>query len=100
MILVDLGLSRRFQALIAEEDATKGKPYPEGFLVAAARLGVAPTRCVVIEDAPAGLRAAKAGGMRAIGVTTTHAAAELFDADLVVDTLSDPSLPRFVAAEH
>ena len=88
MILDSLGLRERFQALVAEEDASKGKPDPEGFLVAAERLGVAPGQCVVIEDAPAGLRAAKAGGMRAIGVTTTHPAADLGDADLVVDTLT------------
>ena len=68
---------------------------PEGFLTAAARVGVEPARCIVIEDAPAGLRAAKSGGMRAIGVTTTHPAADLFDADLVVDTLADPSVKRF-----
>lgn len=88
MILDSLGLRERFQALVAEEDASRGKPDPEGFLVAAERLGVEPGRCVVIEDAPAGLRAAKAGGMRAIGVTTTHPAADLGDADLVVDTLT------------
>lgn len=95
MILDDLGLAGRFQALVAEEDATRGKPDPEGFLTAAARVGVEPARCIVIEDAPAGLRAAKSGGMRAIGVTTTHPAADLFDADLVVDTLADPSVKRF-----
>ena len=89
MILETLGLAGRFQALVAEEDASKGKPDPEGFLVAAARVGVEPARCIVIEDAPAGLQAAKAGGMRAIGVTTTHAAPHLGDADLVVDSLAE-----------
>lgn len=96
MILESLGLDERFQALVAEEDASKGKPDPEGFLVAASRLGVAPERCVVIEDAPAGLRAAKAGGMRAIGVTTTHPAGELGDADLVVAGVGDGAVLGFV----
>ncbi|HEY8173066.1 MAG TPA: HAD family phosphatase, partial [Dehalococcoidia bacterium] len=72
---------------------------PEGFLVAAGRVGVTSGRCVVIEDAPAGLRAAKAGGMRAIGVTTTHPASELRDADLIVDSLADARVLRFITAD-
>ena len=96
LILASLGLTERFQALVAEEDASKGKPDPEGFLVAAERLGVSPAHCVVIEDAPAGLQAAKAAGMRAIGVTTTHPAPDLADADLVVDTLTEAAVRVFV----
>lgn len=98
MILDTLRLSGTFTALVAEEDAAKGKPDPQGFLVAARRVGVAPERCVVIEDAPAGLRAAKAGGMRAIGVTTTHAAPALFDADLVVDSVGEDAVQTFIFA--
>ncbi len=97
MILDDLGFADRFQSLVAEEDTSQGKPHPEGFLTGADRIGVEPTRCIVIEDAPAGLRAAKAGGMRAIGVTTTHAASALFEADLVVDTLDDAAVRSFIA---
>jgi HAD superfamily hydrolase (TIGR01509 family) len=96
LILDALGLRASFQALVSEEDAANGKPDPEGFLVAAARLRAAAARCVVIEDAPAGLAAAKAGGMRAIGVTTTHAASRLHDADLVVDSLADPMVRSFI----
>ena len=96
LILASLGLSDRFQALVAEEDASKGKPDPEGFLVAARRLGAEPAGCIVIEDAPAGLRAAKAAGMRAIGVTTTHPAPELGDADLVVGSLAEGTVRAFV----
>lgn len=98
MIVDSLGIRARFQALVAEEDAAKGKPDPEGFLVAAARVGVEATRCVVIEDAPAGLRAAKAGGMRAIGVTTTHPAADLGDTDLVVESLAEEAVRTFILA--
>ena len=50
----------------------------------------------MIEDAPAGLRAAKSGGMRAIGVTATHAATALTDAGLVVDSLADSSVTAFI----
>jgi len=96
LILESLALAGCFQALVAEEDALKGKPNPEGFLVAARRLCVEPACCVVIEDAPAGLRAAKAAGMRAIGVTTTHPAADLRDADLVVDSLAEAAVRAFI----
>jgi len=96
LILESLGLTGRFEALVAEEDASKGKPDPEGFLVAARWLGVEPARCVVIEDAPAGLAAAKAAGMRAIGVTTTHPAADLGDADFAVDSLAEETVLALV----
>lgn len=96
LVLETIGLEGRFDALVAEEDASRGKPNPEGFLVAAARLDVPAERCVVIEDAPAGLAAAKAGGMRAIGVTTTRPAADLGDADLIVDSLADDAVRAFI----
>lgn len=96
LVLDTLGLAGRFATLVAEEDAAKGKPDPEGFLVAARRLGVSPGACVVIEDAPAGLQAAKAAGMRAIGVTTTHPAPDLGDADLVVESLAEEIVRQFV----
>jgi len=96
MILETLGISGRFEALVAEEDAAKGKPDPDGFLVAASRINVEPGRCVVIEDAPAGLQAAKAAGMRAIGVTTTRPPADLGDADLVVESLAEEIVRTFV----
>src|SRR5581483_7915953 len=77
MILDAIRISGCFQALVSAEDTAKGKPDPAGFLLAAERLGVAPESCVVIEDAPAGVQAAKAAGMRAIAVTTTHPAPDL-----------------------
>jgi HAD superfamily hydrolase (TIGR01509 family) len=96
LVLDELGIGTRFQALVAEEDTPVGKPDPSGFLLAAERLGVAPAACVVIEDAPAGLQAAKAGGMHAIGVTTTRPAGDLGDADLVVGSLADGKVLRFI----
>jgi beta-phosphoglucomutase family hydrolase len=96
VVLTSLMIEGRFGALVAEEDATKGKPDPEGFLVAAGRLQVAPARCVVIEDAPAGLEAARAAGMRAIGVTTTHPRTALGKASIVVDSLADGIVSAFI----
>lgn len=84
------GLTGRFAAIVALEDIDQGKPDPQVFLLAAQRAGVAPCRAVVFEDATVGIRAAKAAGMRAVGVTTTHPAAALWDAgaDEVVDHLA------------
>ncbi|WP_042800653.1 HAD-IA family hydrolase [Streptomyces sp. C] len=76
-----------FPELVTAGDVTRGKPDPEPFLLAARRLGVDPARCVVFEDAPAGLAAGRAAGMRTVALTTTHPAAEL-DADVVVRNLS------------
>jgi len=84
LILQSLGIEEAFDVVVGEEDALRGKPDPEGFLVAASRLGVAPALCVVIEDAPEGIAAGKAAGMRCIAVTTTRAAENLSRADLVV----------------
>ncbi|MGW5428632.1 HAD family hydrolase [Streptomyces sp. NPDC004059] len=75
------------KTLIAADDITRGKPDPEPYLLAARRLGVAPSRCVVFEDAPAGLQAGRAAGMTTVALATTHRAEEL-DADLVVKDLS------------
>ena len=73
--------------LIAAEDVRRGKPDPEGFLLAAAVLEVPAASCVVIEDSPAGVTAGKAAGAVVIGITTTHAAAALHAADRIVTDL-------------
>ncbi|EXU61625.1 phosphatase [Streptomyces sp. PRh5] len=73
--------------LISADDVTRGKPHPEPFLLAAERLGVDPARCVVFEDAPAGLAAGRAAGMRTVALATTTDRAELV-ADVVVEDLS------------
>lgn len=68
------------------------KPAPDMFLAAAARLGVEPSRCFVIEDAPSGVRAAKAAGATCIAVTNSFDASRLAEADLIVDSLAGISL--------
>ena len=74
-------------ALVCAEDVAAGKPAPEGFLRAAAALGVAPADCVVVEDSAPGLAAARAAGMRAIGVATTRPF-ETLEADWRIRALS------------
>ena len=85
-ILDALGLASRFDAIVSAEDVERGKPDPQVFLTAAARLGASPARCVVVEDAPAGVEGAHRAGMRSIGVLTTHPD---LPADRVVRTLDE-----------
>ncbi|MCX5556257.1 HAD family hydrolase [Streptomyces sp. NBC_00038] len=77
----------RPKTLITADDVTRGKPDPEPYLLAAREMGVDPARCVVFEDAPAGLQAGRAAGMTTVALATTHQSHEL-DADLVVENLS------------
>ena len=63
--------------LITADEISRGKPHPDGYLAAAARLGVDPSACLVFEDAPAGIDAAKAAGMRVVGVRTTFPHSQL-----------------------
>lgn len=83
VVLKVIGLERYFAALVAAEDVRHGKPDPEVFLTAAARLGVPPARCVVVEDVEHGIEAAHRAGMKAIGVGGVAAG------DLVVSSLAD-----------
>jgi beta-phosphoglucomutase len=80
LVLDGASLRRSFSAVVNGNDVRRGKPAPDVFLLAGDRLGTAPERCAVIEDAPAGIRAARAAGMTAIGVATTHTAEQLMAA--------------------
>ena len=86
-------MERFFSAVIAAEDTKRGKPDPQVFLLAAQRLGAPPGRCVVLEDAVAGVQAARAGGMKCIAVRFvghhSEDALRAAGADLVVTTLEE-----------
>ena len=84
--LAALGLADAFEAIVSAEDVQQGKPDPEVFLMAAARLGVAPARCTVIEDSAQGVEAARRAGMRCIGVGPLY---ETLDAGVTLRTLAD-----------
>jgi sugar-phosphatase len=79
--------------LICAEDVREGKPSPDVYLAAAAGLAVAPADCIVIEDAPAGIQAARSAGMQVIALTTTHAASAL-EADVQASSLAQIHLGR------
>jgi beta-phosphoglucomutase len=77
LALEGLGLAGAFDQVVGIEDVQRGKPAPDLFLVAAARLGVAAGECIVFEDALTGLEAARAAGMRAAGIATAFTREEL-----------------------
>jgi mannitol-1-/sugar-/sorbitol-6-phosphatase len=78
-------------------DVSRGKPDPEGYLTAARRLGVDPAEALVVEDSPPGIEAGRAAGAATVAVTSTHAAAELAAADVVISSLE--ALPAVLARE-
>jgi HAD superfamily hydrolase (TIGR01509 family) len=95
VVVEELQIGRYFQALVSGHDLP-AKPDPAVYLEAARQIELGPGACVVVEDAVVGVRGAKKAGMRALGVTTTHTADALQDADLVVESLLDLSVDEIV----
>ena len=98
MVLDGLDLRRHFQAIVCNTDVKHGKPDPEIFLLAAKRLGSRPQDCVVFEDAPAGIEAARRAGMTCVVVTSTLTRPQIVGLDdtrhvvHVVSDFTDPAL--------
>jgi len=89
LCLQDMAIARFFSAVVTGMDVVNGKPDPQVFLLAADRLGADPKRCVVVEDAPAGVEAARRAGMKCIALVGSHPPAKLQYADRVVTALDD-----------
>jgi beta-phosphoglucomutase len=85
-ILAALDIAGYFQAVVSGEDVQTGKPDPQVFLIAANRLGVAPSRCIVVEDAAAGVEGARRAGMYSVGLQRS---ADPLAADVAVGSLTD-----------
>jgi beta-phosphoglucomutase family hydrolase len=86
-----------FHVIISAEDVSRGKPDPQVFLLAAEKLAMPPTRCVVFEDAIVGIEAGHAAGMKVVAVTTTNSPAALDAADRVVTRLDQLSVRELSA---
>jgi len=84
VVLEALAAAHCFQAIVSADDVRRGKPDPDVYLTAASRVGVSPDRCIVVEDAAAGIEGARRAGMRSIGVS--HNGKHLA-ADVVVQSL-------------
>jgi HAD superfamily hydrolase (TIGR01509 family) len=94
-VLQSFSQGRLFQAGTCSKDIVRGKPDPEVFLKAAQRIGLAASRCAVVEDAPAGVQAGKAAGCAVIAITGSVPREDLFKADKIVDSLRELT-PRIV----
>ncbi|HKA29406.1 MAG TPA: HAD family phosphatase [Candidatus Binatia bacterium] len=92
-----LGRATRFDAVVTGRDVTRGKPDPQVFQLAGERLGLPPARCIVVEDAPVGIAAARAAGMASVALVGTVPADRLAAADLVVRSLRELDASRLVA---
>lgn len=92
LLLKSLNIKRYFNAIITAADVNKGKPEPDVFLYAADKLNISPKHCLVIEDAPVGILAAKKAGMKVIALTTTHREKELLEADKIAKDLTSITL--------
>lgn len=103
LVVDKLGVRDLLGAIVTGEDVTLGKPDPQVFLLAAERLDVVPVRCVVIEDAPAGVAAANAAGMASVGLLSTGRTREnLAAAGAVVRSLNEisPSMLQDLIAQR
>ncbi|MBV8631891.1 MAG: HAD family hydrolase, partial [Silvibacterium sp.] len=94
VVLEALSATEYFQAIVSAEDVHHGKPDPEVYLVAASRLGASPESSIVVEDAVAGVEAARNAGMRSIGVSRKG---NLLPADIVVQSLEQLDANAFEA---
>ncbi|MCG3125317.1 MAG: Fructose-1-phosphate phosphatase YqaB [Phycisphaerae bacterium] len=99
LVLTETGIATYFSGVVHGGDIERGKPAPDCFLLAAERLRRLPARCVVVEDAPVGIEAARAAGMRVVALVGTHGEAVLraAGADRVVERLAQIT-PELVAA--
>lgn len=88
-VLVSAGVPYHRMTYICGSDVSRKKPDPELFLLCAQSMNVTPGNCVIIEDAPDGVQAAKAAGAQCIAVTNSTTAARLAEADMVVDSLTE-----------
>ena len=92
LALSELNLAGIFNCIVFGQDVSESKPSPQIYLLAAGKLQATPDDCVVIEDSPLGVKAAKTAGMKCLAVTNTHRRQNLKDADMIVHSLENVDL--------
>jgi len=97
LVLEAISARDLMSAVVSADDVTRGKPDPQVFTIACERLNLDPRRCVVVEDAPAGVAAAHAAGTRAVAVLMHHPAEAFERADCVVSRLADLSVDQLIS---
>jgi beta-phosphoglucomutase len=99
-LVLNPALEKHFDVVITADDVKRGKPDPESFLTAASKLQVASERCLVVENAPFGIQAAKSAGCRVIALCTTLSAADLQEADWIVRDHSELEHMFSISSQH
>ncbi len=97
LLLSQLKIKAYFDVIITAADVKNGKPEPDVFLNAAKILNINPKNCLVIEDAPVGIEAAKRAGMISIALTTTHDKEELLGAQLIIKDLTEINVADIIS---
>jgi len=92
LVLRELSLEGIFDCIVFGQEVSESKPSPQIYLLAAKKLGVTPNDCLVIEDSPLGVKAAKTAGMKCLAIANTHPRQKLKEADKVVDSLENMDL--------
>jgi HAD superfamily hydrolase (TIGR01509 family) len=92
LVLRELNLAGIFDGIVFGQEVSESKPSPQIYLLAAKKLAVAPNDCLVIEDSPLGVKAAKTAGMKCLAITNTHPRQEFKEADKIVDSLENVDL--------
>ena len=91
-VFSELNLEGIFDCIVFGQEVSESKPKPQVYLLGAQKLEVSPNDCVVIEDSPPGVKAAKTAGMKCLAITNTHPRQRLEEADKVVDSLENVDL--------
>lgn len=97
LVLMAMGVQDCIDVVVSGDDVTRGKPDPQVFSLAVEKLRLPPNQCVVIEDAPVGIAAARAAGTKSVAVLMHHAAEAFAEADMIVPKLSDLSVDELAS---
>jgi HAD superfamily hydrolase (TIGR01509 family) len=92
LVISELNLEGIFDCIVFGREVSESKPSPQIYLLAAKKLEVTPNDCIVIEDSPLGIKAAKTAGMKCLAITNTHPQQKLKEADKIVDSLETMDL--------
>ncbi len=97
LVLTAMDVTDCISVIVSGDDVTRGKPDPQVFTLSAGRLGIVPSRCVVVEDAPVGVEAARSAGTRTVAVLLHHPSQAFPQVDLIVEKLADLTAERLIS---
>ena len=95
-VLKNSGIFDYFKVVLTRNDIKRPKPFPDIYLVCLSKMGLSPEECVIIEDSPAGIKAARKAGIRCIAVSHTLPPADLKEADLILENICVEKIMEFI----